>query len=189
VARTEEDGLDAVLHLTMGGQPVELRVLTIAESDAWLARLAATLSGLDVPEHEDPEANIRSYFTASSEAALGLVEAYDLDHKLGDLRATAHKREVSVALERMIEAEDPFGEKAAHSVAAAFGAPSRFLSAGMDLALAALVPSPPDDSRNGRSDASASLVASLSGAGPASSSSSAGPTRKSASAKRPKGGG
>ena len=186
--RTEEEALDGHLHITLGGQPVELRVLTIAESDVWLDLLAATLSGLDVPESEDAASDIRSYFTASSEAAIGLVEAYDVDHTLGDLRATAHKREIPVVLERMIVAEDPFGEGAAHSVAVAFGAPSRFLAAGMDLALTALVPSPPDDSKNGHSDDTDSLVASSVGSGPANSSSSDGPTAKSRPAKRPKDG-
>ena len=188
MARTEEDALDGVLHLTLGGQPVELRVLTIAESDVWLDLLASTLSGLDIPESQDAAGDIRSYFTASSEAAIGLVEAYDVDKKLGDLRSTAHKREIPIALERMIEAEDPFGEAAAHSVAVAFGAPSRFLGAGMDLALAAIVPSPPDDSKNGLSDVSDSLVASSIEAGLANSSSSVGPTPKSKPTKKPKGG-
>lgn len=180
--RTEELALSGLLPLTIGGQPVELRTLTIEESDRWLGQLAADLAALEVPISEhDGMAMLTGFLTSSAGAALRLIAAYDVEGVLGGIdavRAKASKRELKAALEQMVTAEDPFGEDGARSVAAAFGAPSRLLRLGMSAALDEMAASLREPSMSGPSPGMASATHGSGESGPASSSSSAGPTRK-----------
>ena len=103
--RTEELGLAGRLPISVGGEPIELRTLSLDESDKWLALLKPI----------DLETEI------STELMLSLVVAYDVDHVLGgDLRTRMTKRELNDAVDQMVSAEDPF-EEASRSVVAASG--------------------------------------------------------------------
>lgn len=107
IDRTEELGLSARLPLVVGGQPVELRVLDLNESDKWLA----LLNPIDIETD------------MSTQLMLDLVVAYDVDKVLGtaaELRGRMTKRELNDALNQMVRAEDPF-EEASRSVVAASG--------------------------------------------------------------------
>ena len=184
--RTEDAALRGILTVSMGGQPYQLRTLTIDESDDWLGKLATGLSSVELPEGADGTAAMRALLTASSAAVASLVAAYDLDGILGGLaviRGRMSKRELRAALDAMVTAEDPFGEDAARSVAEVFGAPSRFLAAGMRMVMAQIA-SPLAASTNGRSRATASTSDASAANGAASSSSSDGRTPRSASVAR-----
>lgn len=179
--RTEEDGLDAILLIRLGSEVHELRTLTIVESDEWLAQVSVELARVDLPAigqpiEGEPDAALARFLTESSAAALRLVAAYDRDGVLGGeeaIRAVARKRDIRVALERMVEAEDPFGEDAVRSVATAFGAPSRSL---WRMTAAFVAASLLATSTAGPAAVTASDGETSDDAGPGSSSSSDGPT-------------
>lgn len=172
--RTEDAALRGILHLTIGGERVTLRTLTLDESDAWLDRYNAAINGVEL----SPEG--QNVFTAGAAAMRELVAAYDLDGALPeDWSRRMSKRELKANLEAMVEAEDPFGEGVAHSVAEAFGAPVRMLRQGFaalfderTLSLLATLTSGSD--ANG-----ASATPRSGGRGRSSRSTSAGATRKS----------
>ena len=176
--RTEADALRQVLTVSVGGTPVELRTLTIDESDAWLRRLTGAVD-VELPEAEGDADTLARMLALPATAALDLVAAYDADGVLGDtetLRTRMTKRELHAALEAMADAEDPFGEGAARLAAEVFGAPSRFLAAMTSLVLEGLA-SPTERSPSGVSGPGASTGPGTSvPTGAESASSSAGPT-------------
>jgi hypothetical protein len=176
--RTEAEALAQVLTLSVGGEPVALRTLTIDESDAWLRRLTGAVD-VELPDAEGDADTLARMLALPAQAALELVAAYDVDGVLGDpesLRTRMTKRELHAALEAMADAEDPFGEGAARLAAEVFGAPSRFLAAMTQLVIDGLasptVPSPSGASTPGVSTGPATSDP----AGAASASSSAGRT-------------
>lgn len=180
--RTEEDALGRVLLLRLGGREAAVRTLTIEESDAWLGRVAEEVAALEVPDRPDPDGTFAGaatgFLTRPSSVALRLLAAYDLDGALGGeegIRATgATKRELRAALEATVGAEDPFGEAAARSVAAAFGEPSRSLWAMvLGMAIAGSVRATSTDGPSSGSDSGGRRSG---GRGAGSSSSSDGPT-------------
>ena len=172
--RTEGAALRGVLTLTLGGEPVTLRTLTLDESDVWLGLYADALEHVDLSP-----AAVGSAFTAPAALMVDLVLAYDLEGTIPHgIRQKATKLELKTALEAMVAAEDPFGEDVARSVAAGFGAPSRLLTRGLAsllnedtlLLLASLTA--------GQGANGASATPTSDGRGAASSSSSAGTTRR-----------
>lgn len=169
--RTEDAALRGVLHITIGGESVQLRTLTLDESDEWLDMLADHLSAIELPDTGGQEA-IKGALTMPAQSARGLVAAYDLDHAIEDI-GKASKRELKEAFEQMVSAEDPFGEGVARSVAAAYGAPARIMAEMLAYVLNQPLPVP---STTGPSSDTVSPTAPSGGSGPASSSSSAGPT-------------
>ena len=178
--RTEGVALSRSLPVVMGGEPFELRTLTIDESDAWLMQVGAALAAVDLPEGSDGSDGVGLMLTASSGTVVGLVAAYDLEDVLGGpdaIRGRMSKRELRANMDAMVTAEDPFGEAVALSVATGFGLPSRFLASGMRVVLDQLEAPLLDASTNGRS-ASAPTTDASARNGRASSSSSAGTTRK-----------
>ena len=178
--RTEGVALSRSLPVVMGGEPFELRTLSIDESDAWLMQVGAALAAVDLPEGSDGSDGVGLMLTASSGTVVGLVAAYDLEDVLGGpdaIRGRMSKRELRANMDAMVTAEDPFGEAVALSVATGFGLPSRFLASGMRVVLDQLEAPLLDASTNGRS-ASAPTTDASARNGRASSSSSAGTTRK-----------
>ena len=174
--RTEELALRRLLPVTMGGAAYELRTLTIDESDAWLVKVGAALSTIDV-EDIGATSGVSALLTSSSSAVVELVAAYDLDDTLGGvpaIRGKMSKRELRATMDAMVSAEDPFGEAVALSVATGFGLPSRFLAAGIRVVLDELAVSAPESLTDGRSD-SASTTPDSAASGPANSSPSDGP--------------
>jgi len=188
VERTEEDGLAALLIVSMGGKPYRLRTLPLVESDAWLDLLGSAMSAVDVMETSDGDQMLRSMLKSSSAAMLRLLVAYDHDGVLGGadaIRERMTKRELSAALDGMVTAEDPSGEATARSVAAAFGEPSRLLEAGMRVVaepLLRLVKSPSSPSASGDSTTPGTSDPD----GQESNSSSTGPTPSSERGAKPK---
>ena len=184
--RTEAEALAQVLTISAGGEPVELRTLTIDESDAWLRRLTGAVD-VELGEAEGDADTLARMLALPATAALDLLAAYDLDRVLGDvetLRSRMTKRELHAALEAMADAEDPFGEGAARLAAEVFGAPSRFLAAMTSLVIDGLA-SPTERSPTGASTPGASTGPRTSDpAGAASASSSAGPTATSGSSRK-----
>jgi len=180
--RTEGAALSRSLTVVMGGDAFELRTLTIDESDAWLMQVGTALSAVDIPESTSDADAVGLLLTGSAGSVVGLVGAYDLDDILGDtgaIRGRMSKRELRVAMDAMVTAEDPFGEAVALSVATGFGMPSRFLASGMRVVLDQLALPVPEPSTDGRS--ASGLTTSASGTnGRKSNSSSAGRTRKTA---------
>ena len=178
--RTEGVALSRSLPVVMGGEPFELRTLSIDESDAWLMQVGAALAAVDLPEGSDGSDGVGLMLTASSSTVVGLVAAYDLEDVLGGpdaIRGRMSKRELRANMDAMVTAEDPFGEAVALSVATGFGLPSRFLASGMRVVLDQLEAPLLDASTNGRS-ASAPTTDASARNGRASSSSSAGTTRR-----------
>jgi hypothetical protein len=142
--RTEADALRQVLQVSVGGEPVELRTLTIDESDAWLRRLTGAVD-VELPEAEGDADTLARLLSLPARAALELVAAYDVEGVLGDaevLRSRMTKRELHAALEAMAGAEDPFGEGAARLAAEVCGAPSRFLATMTSLVIDGLATAP-----------------------------------------------
>lgn len=172
--RTEDVALRGILPITIGGQPVELRTLTLDESDAWLDLLASHLSAIEIPS-ESGEAAIKGALTAPAGSARVLVEAYDIDGTIPDI-GKATKREIKDALEQMVSAEDPFGEGIAHSVARAYGAPAQVVAQVLSYVLA--MPPQPGPSTTGASNGTGSTTGPSAGHGAESSSSSGGATHK-----------
>jgi hypothetical protein len=166
----------------MGGQPYELRTLTLDESDEWLGKVAAAMSAIEIPDEVSWLGDIAALLTTSATAVAGLVAEYDRDGVLGGLdviRARMTKRELKAAMDAMVTAEDPFGTDVARSVATGFGAPSQTLAFGIERVAVA---SQLAISMNGRSARSGSTIDGSAASGAASSSSSAGPTPTSVSA-------
>ena len=189
IERTEAAGESGLLTLSMGGQPVTLRALTLAESDAWLATLGDTLASLDVGDVDDARSGdqmLRDLLVQASHAALDLVVSYDLDGVLGGrdaIRATMTKSELKDALEMMVTVEDPLGPASARSVGVVFGGPSLVLEAALTMTMAAAPMLRLVRSASSLSDTGDATTLATSGpSGPASSSSSAGRTRRTASA-------
>jgi len=185
-ARTEALALAQVLTVSVSGEPVALRTLTIDESDAWLRRLTGAVD-VELPDAEGDADTLARMLALPAQAALDLVAAYDVDGVLDEpasLRTRMTKRELHAALEAMADAEDPFGEGAARLAAEVFGAPSRFLAAMTSLVIEGLA-SPTAPSPSGASTPGASTGRETSApAGAASASSSAGPTATSGSARK-----
>lgn len=170
--RTEDLALRGVLPLTIGGDPVELRTLTLDESDEWLDLLSEKLVAVELPS-DSGEAAVRGALSAPAASARELVAAYDVDDTIPDI-GKATKREIKAALDAMVESEDPFGEGVARSVGAAFGAPSQLLA---EMVAAVLATSPAQAaSTTGPLPDTASVTGTSGPDGPASSSSSDGPT-------------
>lgn len=184
--RTEAEALAQALTISVGGEPVALRTLTIDESDAWLRRLTGAVD-VELGDAEGDADTLARLLALPARAALDLVAAYDVDGILGDvdsLRTRMTKRELHAALEAMADAEDPFGEGAARLAAEVFGAPSRFLAAMTSLVLDGLA-SPTDGSPSGASTRGASTGHRTSDpAGAASASSSAGRTATSGNGRK-----
>jgi hypothetical protein len=178
-ARTEQDALDRKVVLWRAGEPVILRTLTIEESDTWLEQLTERTIRLDIPDDsESGVAVLAALIRSSTNAAVGLVAAYDLDGVLGGvdgIRSTMSKAELAHALEVMVSAETPFGD-GARSVAKVFGAPMTALGAGSDLALRAMQEYLLAQSTSGPSEGSATATTESDASGAGSSSSSAGRT-------------
>ena len=176
-ARTEALALAQVLTVSVSGEPVALRTLTIDESDAWLRRLTGAVD-VELPDAEGDADTLARMLALPAQAALDLVAAYDVDGVLDEpasLRTRMTKRELHAALEAMADAEDPFGEGAARLAAEVLGAPSRFLALVSETAMAAS--SPPAPSPSGASAPGASTGSPTSApAGAASASSSSGRT-------------
>lgn len=176
--RTEDAALRGVLTLTLGGEEVGLRTLTLDESDEWLDLLAQHLSDIELPSTDGTVA-IKGALTAPAASAAVLLAAYDRDATLGGLeaiRAKASKRELKTALELMVSAEDPFGEGVALSVAEAYGAPSRLLAHVLTMVLDEAKWPSQAASMTGASSATASDTRRSASGGRGSSSSSGGPT-------------
>jgi hypothetical protein len=176
--RTEDAALSRILPLTVGGEPIELRTLTIDESDVWLGKVADAMARIDIPPGASQDI-LQGLLSMASSEAIDLVLAYDVDDTLGgaeSFHARATKREVHHALEVMLSAEDPFGEGTGRSVAVVFGAPSRLLRAGAAITLEAMVASLRARSTSGRSVDTASTGDGSAESGPANSSSSDGST-------------
>lgn len=177
--RNEDVALRGILPLIIGGKAVELRTLTLDESDEWLGRLAEELAAVGIEDTDQGADLLRAVYTASSAAVARLVVAYDVDGKLGGLealRSRATKVELKQALDRMVGAEDPFGEAAAHSAAEGFGAASTLLAQGMRAVVAEQMWSALADSTTGPSNGTASDTARSVPVGARSNSSSGGTT-------------
>lgn len=180
--RNEQDALDGILLVRLGGEVHQVRTLFVEESDTWLGKVAAEVAAADLPEvghmEERPAAEAFAHFlTEAAESAVRLIADYDIDGVLGGeaaIRGRAKKRDLRVAIERMVEAEDPFGEDAVRSVAAAFGAPSRSLWM-MVSQIVGVAASLQGLSTDGDSSDTASDGETSDEAGPANSSSSDGP--------------
>jgi hypothetical protein len=186
VVRSEDLAARQVLPISVGGERIELRTLSIEESDAWLRTLTGAVD-IDVGAIGGDADGLAKLLSLSAQAALDVIAAYDADGVLGGreaLSARMTKREVRIALEAMATAEDPFAEGALRLVDEVFGAPSRLLAAMSTMVTSELA------SRPGASPSGASLPgASTTGprsdlAGAASGSSSSGPTGTSASGTR-----
>lgn len=173
-----------VLPLSVGGERIDVRVLTIEESDAWLRKLTASIDVNMAGLGGDAD-GLAALLGLSGGLCVDLIEAYDLDHVLpADLRSVMSKGEARAALEAMATAEDPFGEGASRLVAEVFGAPSRFLAVMSQAAMDAASPS--DGSPNGASGNGASTTSETSAPpGPTSGSSSSGSTVKNGKPRRP----
>jgi hypothetical protein len=184
--RTEAEALAQVLTISVGGEQLQMRTLTIDESDAWLRRLTGAVD-VELPQAEGDADTLARMLALPAAAALDLVAAYDVDDVLGaadSLRTRMTKRELHAALEAMADAEDPFGEGAARLAAEVFGAPSRFLAAMTSLVIDGLA-SPTDGSPSGASAPGASTGPEASApAGVASASSSSGPTATSGNGRK-----
>jgi hypothetical protein len=174
--RSEADALRQVIRVPVGGEPVQLRTLTIDESDAWLRKLTGAVD-VELPETEGDADTLARLLSLPARAALELVVAYDVEGVLGDaesLRERMTKRELHDALEAMAGAEDPFGEGAARLADEVCGAPSRFLASMTRLVIDGLAtaPSPSGVSTPGASTSSTTSAP----PGAESVSSSSGPT-------------
>jgi hypothetical protein len=184
--RTEADALRQVLTVSVGGKSVELRTLTIDESDVWLRKLTGAVD-VELPEADGDADTLARLLALPARAALELVAAYDVDGVLGDidsLRTRMTKRELHASLEAMAGAEDPFGEGAARLAAEVCGAPSRFLATVTSLVIDGLAsPTAPSPSGASTSGASTGRETSVP-AGAASASSSSGPTATNGSGRR-----
>ena len=82
--RTEAEALAQVLTISVGGEPVALRTLTIDESDAWLRRLTGAVD-VELAEAEGDADTLARMLALPAQAALDLVAAYDVDGVLGDV--------------------------------------------------------------------------------------------------------
>lgn len=109
--RTEELGLAARLPIVVGGQPVELRILNLDESEKWQEQFEQFDVSFDTPAEAK----------RTTAAMLELVTAYDIDGALGvDLRKRFSRGELYAAFKQMTRAEMPFLEDAP-SAAQVFG--------------------------------------------------------------------
>lgn len=184
--RTEGLALRQSLRITVGGEPVELRTLSLDESDVWLAKFTAAID-IDTADIVGDAAGLARLLTLTSDFALDLIVDYDRDGRLAhrdQLRTHMTRQEVKAALEAMAGAEDPFGEGAARLAGEVFGAPSRLLGTLSRLAMNDLA-SRTDGSPNGASEPGALTTTGISDQpGAASASSSSGPTAMSGSTKR-----
>ena len=178
--RTEEAGLSGFLDVTIGGSPVRLRALTIAESDTWLDLYADAMATADVMQGDAPGDMMRSLVKSSGAAALRLVKAYDIDGTLGDIETVATRREVAAALEMMVTVEDPLVEDAGRLMRAAFGLPTQTAAERLEEEVVApmlrLVKSLSTPSALGDSTTPETSATD----GPVNNSSSTGPTRRTA---------
>jgi hypothetical protein len=173
--RTEEDALSGLLRIRVGGQPVELPVLTIEQSEAWLTRVAQLSAGVEVPDDGEPEEQLRILLTAPLETKLDAVLAFDVTGRLGDREHLLRRMtpiELDVAFDAIALSMDPSGE-VSRLVAAAVGTPTRLLAVGLQAMRGVSRPasSPSSPSPNGDSTHALSVLAS-----PESNSSSSGTT-------------
>lgn len=178
--RTEGLALSRVLPLLVGGQTVQLRTLSIDESDAWLGLVAARLASVDLDQTLAASESIAELMTWSSSAVVGLVAAYDLDGTLGGIeaiRSTMSKGELKAAMDAMVTAEDPFGEAVARSVVETLGLPSRFLATFTRMEVTRAIASQLASSTTGPSAPTDSTIGPSEPVGVASSSTSDGRTR------------
>jgi hypothetical protein len=186
--RTEALALRQRLRIAVGGETVELRTLSLDESDVWLGRFTSAID-IDTAGIEGDAAGLARLLTMTSDVALDLIIDYDRDGVLPtreQLRATMGRQEVKAALEAMAQAEDPFGEGASRLVDEVFGAPSRFLGNLSRLAVSDLA-SRMDDSPNGASTPGASTTTATSAPhGVVNGSSSSGPTATTGSTRQRK---
>jgi hypothetical protein len=134
--RTEEEALTGLLHLTVGGQPVELPTLSIERSEAWLARYIDETSDLNMEGSEDEDSTefMRRIVQTPTQKMLVLLAEYDHEGRLGGvegLRSKITQRELSRAMEACLEAERPLDVDGLPSVAEAFGGAMRLYRTAM----------------------------------------------------------
>jgi hypothetical protein len=196
-ARTEGLAQRQVLPVTAAGEPYDLRVLSMDESDAWVRRCVQLSLG-ELPEDATDDVDgITMLLTAGGHRARELVRVYDVDGILADgILERMTKKEVRDAALAMADSEDPFGEGARRLVEDLLGTPSSLLAATTRRILTTLTPmddpttteeepaasSDPGRSPNGPSepgDSTGTEISALSG--PASASSSSGSEATSAS--------
>jgi hypothetical protein len=180
--RTEDAALRGVLPIAVGTETVELRVLTFDETDAWLDRTAEVISALEVEDSPDPGMLLGSAMRAGSEAALRTLRDYDRDGKLGDdIRSRLTPSQLREALEAVYSVALPFDAGSARLTAAAFGGPTRYMTALLTATMSRLGSSP-ERSMPMPSDTGVSATSTSGGRGRRSSSSSGGRTRRTPSA-------
>ncbi len=176
-------GLRGLLPIIIGGEAYELQTLTANRSDEWLRRLALALADVQtLPDPEDDQegaALIIALLTSSTAVAIDLIRAYDLGEKLGniDLGDVATKLELKTALMAMVTVEDPFGEAAGRSAAAALGERSQLLGRILQAMGKAEVLQRLAQSTNGHSAPTDSTTDTSPSTGATNSEPSDGPTR------------
>jgi hypothetical protein len=206
--RTEELALAARLPIMVGGQPINLRTLTLEESEKWQAKVATLVVGFELPEPKprlddkgkpvldengkevwdgpSGAAMFAAFAKQPSHVMLELVLAYDVGKQLGTaaaLRKRLTQAELYAAVKQMVTAEFPFVMDA-HSVVEAFGPQLRAMAAALMSNFAERFQQV--SSTNGRSPTGASTPA-LSVVGSASNpSSSSGVTANGGSSAKPK---
>jgi hypothetical protein len=184
--RTEELALAARLPIMVGGQPINLRTLTLEESEKWQAKVATLVVGFELPESDKPAELFAAFAKQPSHVMLELVLTYDVEKQLGTaaaLRKRLTQAELYAAVKQMVTAEFPFVMDA-HSVVEAFGPQLRAMAAALMSNFAERFQQV--SSTNGRSPTGASTPA-LSVVGSASNpSSSSGATANGGSSAKPK---
>jgi len=111
MARSEEDVLGAILHVTVGGRERELPVRTIASARAWKAELVKVLAGRIGEMRFDSIEDTGAIASAVGDQMLDLVVAYDESAALGGreyLEAKATDAEIYLAFRSILEVSFPF---------------------------------------------------------------------------------
>lgn len=181
IERTEELGLAGRLPIVVGGQLVELRTLTLEESEIWQDGLTALVADFDLPDQNRPDAVLAAFVRQPASAMLKMLEAYDVDGRLPkDLKKRMSQAELYNAVKAAVLAELPFLTDA-RSAAEAFGPQLRAMATSVLFSLyqqasSTSGPLPSGDSTQPSSDDDS----------PRNGSSSSGSTANGASAEKPR---
>lgn len=112
--QSDDDAVDGVLRLKVGGEERVLPVLSIEESEKWQARFSARLgTGLDKLQPEDNAQVLAKIAKIASDTSIDLIVEYDRGHVLGTrahLRKVLNQRLAFETLKAIVRVEFPLSE-------------------------------------------------------------------------------
>lgn len=113
--QTDEDRLSGLLRLRLGGVEVLISALPIRPAHRWLESLKAALDELAASVTDDRQAALVQLAMQTTESAVDLIVAYDLDGGIAGgrewLMDHALPKEIHDALEVLRVEAIPFGEE------------------------------------------------------------------------------